>query len=75
MSLSNTGVLNGKCLPLGQHEQQHKDTSTMVLRSGRNSIHVDKLRITSISQYFKARLKYEGRILNMDNKIVPRHQN
>jgi len=72
MSFSNTGMFNGKYLPLGQHEQQHKDTRTMVLRSGRKSIHVDKIRITSISQYFKVRLKYEGRVLNMDNKIVPR---
>jgi len=72
MSFSNTGMFNGKCVLLGQHEQQHKDTCTMVLRSGRKSIHVDKLRITSISQYFKARLEYEGRVLNMDNKIVPR---
>ena len=65
-------MFNWKYLQLGQHEQKHNDTCTMVLRSGRKSIHVDKLKITSISQYFKARLKYEGRVLNMDNKIVPR---
>jgi DNA-binding IclR family transcriptional regulator len=60
-------MINGKCLPLEQHAQQHKDTCAMVLRSGRKSIHVDKFRITLISQYFKARLKYEGRVLNMDD--------
>ena len=41
MSFSNTGMFSGKYLQLGQHEQQHKDTCTMVLRSGRKSIHLD----------------------------------
>ena len=33
---------------------------------------LEENKFTSISQYFKDRLKYEGQVLNMDNKIVPR---